>query len=132
MPIKRALRISLVAMLWVCVGLLAFNHSGTLPVVLRWLIGVATALCIMVESGFTPAALALLAGVVGAQAGRGAAMGIYSMLVGVGAIGGSLLAATLGQWLAVDGLIYGTLAMATIALMLLNRLHPEEAVHARR
>jgi hypothetical protein len=37
----------------------------------------------MVESGFTPAALAFLAGVVGAQAGRGAAMGIYSMMLGI-------------------------------------------------
>jgi len=35
-----------------------------------------TALCIMIESGFTPAALSLLAGAIGAQAGRGAAMGI--------------------------------------------------------
>ena len=131
-PVKRALRISLVSMFWVCAGLLMFNHSGTLPAELRWLIGAATAVCIMVESGFTPAALALLAGVVGAQAGRGAAMGIYSMLLGIGAIGGSLLAATLGQWLAVDGLIYGTLAMAAIALVLLTRLHPEEAVHVRR
>jgi MFS family permease len=129
-PVKRALRISLVAMLWVCAGLLMFNHSGALPAAWRWLIGVATALCIMVESGFTPAALALLASAVGGQAGRGAAMGIYSMLLGLGAIGGSLLAATLGQWLKVDGLIYGTLAMAAIALVLLNRLHPEEAVRA--
>ena len=33
--------------------------------------------CVMLESGFTPAALSLLAGAIGAQAGRGAAMGIY-------------------------------------------------------
>ena len=129
-PVKRALRISLVAMLWVCAGLLLFNHSGGWSTGLRWFIGIATAVCIMVESGFTPAALSLLAGVVGAQAGRGAAMGIYSMLLGVGAIGGSLLAAALGQWLAVDGLIYGTLAMAVLALGLLKRLHPAEVVHA--
>ena len=32
----------------------------------------------MVESGFTPAALSLLASAVGAHTGRGAAMGIYS------------------------------------------------------
>lgn len=128
--VKRALRISLIAMLLVCAGLLMFNHSGDWSPGLRWLIGAATALSIMVESGFTPAALSLLAGVVGAQAGRGAAMGIYSMLLGVGAIGGSLLAAALGQWLAVDGLIYGTLAMAVVALVLLNRLHPAEIAHA--
>src|SRR5262249_30235910 len=130
-PLKRVLRISLVAMLCVCAGLLMLNHSGSWSAGLRWVVGMATAVCIMVESGFTAAALALLAGVVGAQAGRGAAMGIYSMLLGLGAIGGSLLAAALGQWLAIDGLIFGTLAIALVALVLLNRLHPEEALHGR-
>jgi MFS-type transporter involved in bile tolerance (Atg22 family) len=76
----------------------------------------------MVESGFTPAALALLAGVIGAQSGRGAAMGIYSVLLSVGAILGSLIAAVLGKRFAVDGLIYGTLAMAVIALLFVQRL----------
>ena len=98
---------------------------------MRWVIGVATALCIMVESGFTPAALSLLARAVGAHAGRGAAMGIYSVLLSVGAIGGSLAAAALGKRLAVDGLIYGTLAMAVVALALLGRLHPEEVLMPR-
>jgi MFS family permease len=130
MPIQRALRIALVAMLAVCVGLFLLNHSSAQSYALRWTLGIATALCVMVESGFTPAALSLLAGAVGAaQAGRGAAMGIYSMLLSVGAIGGSLLAAALGQRFAVDGLIYGTLAMAVVAMALLGRLHPAEIIH---
>jgi len=70
----------------------------------------------MVESGFTPAALSLLAGAIGAQAGRGAAMGIYSVLLSIGAIVGSLLAAAFGQTFAADGLIYSTFAMAIVAL----------------
>jgi hypothetical protein len=80
----------------------------------------------MVESGFTPAALALIAGAIGTQAGRGAAMGIYSVLLSVGAIGGSLMAAVLGNRFAVDGLIYGTLAMAVLALFLVRRLKPKQ------
>jgi MFS family permease len=96
----------------------------------HWVIGGLTALCIMVESGFTPAALALLAGAVGAQAGRGAAMGIYSVLLSLGAIGGSLLAAVLGSRFAVDGLIYGTLAMAVLALSLVRRLEPRRLSQA--
>src|SRR5712692_7843374 len=112
---QRALRIALVAMVGVCFGLFLLNHSGLSPTV-RWAIGTSTALCIMVESGFTPAALSLLAGAIGAQAGHGAAMGIYSVLLSIGAIVGSLLAAVLGQEFAVDGLIYGTFAMAIIAL----------------
>lgn len=127
--LKRVLRISLAAMLCVCAGLLMLNHSGGWATSLQWAVGVATAGCIMVESGFTPAALAMLAGAVGAQAGRGAAMGIYSMLLGFGAFGGSLLAAALGEWLAIDGLILGTLAMALIALVLLRRLALKEALH---
>jgi MFS family permease len=129
MPIQHALRVALVAMLAVCLGLFLLNHASAQSYALRWTIGIATALCVMVESGFTPAALSLLAGSVGAQAGRGAAMGIYSMLLSIGAIGGSLLAAALGQRFAVDGLIYGTLAMAVIAMALLGRLHPAEIIH---
>ena len=128
--VLRVLRINLLAMFAVCAGLLMFNHSGSLSDGWRWAIGVATALCVMVESGFTPAALSLLAGAVGAQAGRGAAMGIYSVLLSLGAIGGSFVAAALGNRFSVDGLIYGTLGMAVIAMLLLGRLHLAEAVHA--
>jgi len=128
--LRRALRITLVAMLFVCVGMLLFNHVALNRAFVHWVIGGLTALCIMVESGFTPAALALLAGAVGAQAGRGAAMGIYSVLLSLGAIGGSLLAALLGNRFAVDGLIYGTLAMAVLALSLVRRLEPRRLSQA--
>jgi MFS family permease len=119
---QRALRIALVAMVGVCLGLFLLNHSGAESPAVRWEIGTLTALCIMVESGFTPAALSLLAGAIGAHAGRGAAMGIYSVLLSIGAIVGSLLAAALGQGFAVDGLIYSTFAMAVIALFFVRRL----------
>jgi MFS family permease len=113
---QHALRTALVAMVAVCLGLLLLNHSGGESPAVRWAIGSSTALCIMIESGFTPAALSLLAGAIGAQAGRGAAMGIYSVLLSIGAIVGSLLAAALGQAFAIDGLIYSTFAMAIVAL----------------
>lgn len=125
MAAERALRIGLTAMLGVCFGLFLLNHSGNQGHTVRWTIGGLTALCVMVESGFTPAALSLLAGAIGAQAGRGAAMGIYSVLLSIGAIAGSLLAATLGQRLAVDGLIYGTLALALLALTLIRWLEKD-------
>jgi len=118
--LKRALLITLVAMLLVCGEFLLLNHLASETA--RWNIAVITAFTIMVESGFTPAALALLAGAVGAQPGRGAAMGIYSVLFSVGAIIGSLIAAALGRRFAVDGLIYGTLVMAVVALLFLPRL----------
>jgi MFS family permease len=126
----RALRINLAAMLAVCAGLLLLNHSGGQSQAVRWLIGIALALCVMVESGFTPAALSLLAGALGAHTGRGGAMGIYSVLLSIGAIVGSLIAAALGNRFAVDGLIYGTLALAVAAMALLGRLQAVGGIHA--
>jgi MFS family permease len=120
---QRALRIGLLAMPFVCAGLFLLNHSASQGGAVRWAIGTMTAMCIMIESGFTPAALSLLASAVGASAGIGAAMGIYSVLLSIGAIAGSLLAAGLGREFAVDGLIYGTSALALIALGLLRRFN---------
>jgi hypothetical protein len=108
---------------FVCAGLFLLNHSASQGGAVRWAIGTMTAMCIMIESGFTPAALSLLASAVGASAGIGAAMGIYSVLLSIGAIAGSLLAAGLGREFAVDGLIYGTSALALIALGLLRRFN---------
>jgi MFS family permease len=80
----------------------------------------------MIESGFTPAALSVLSGSVGSIPGRGAAMGIYSVLLSVGAILGSLLAAALGQRFAVDGLIYGTFTLALISLWSISWLRTNQ------
>ncbi len=120
--LRRALGVSLLAMLAVSVGLLLLNHMGNQPIQLRWILTAVIAVLIMIESGFTPAALSLLAGAVGPGVGRGAAMGIYSFLLGVGALIGSVLAGITGRWLAIDGLIYATLALALVALILLPRL----------
>jgi MFS family permease len=116
-PRKTVLYVSLAAMLAVCAGLFLFNHSQSWLPVSRWAVLSVTAAFVMVESGFTPAALALLADVVGPQAGRGSAMGIYSALLGVGALAGSVLAGLLGTSFAVDGLIFGTMGLALVALV---------------
>ncbi len=129
----RILQIALIAMLFVCAGLYALNHSLDWPSAARRTVLAITALCVMVESGFAPTALALLADVVGAQAGRGAAMGIYSVLLSVGALIGSFIAGLLGQVFAVDGLIYGTVAMALLAIVAvesLKRLVSEKPAHS--
>ncbi len=120
--LPRALRVSLLAMLGVSAGLLLLNHMGDQPLRLRWMLTAVIAALIMVESGFTPAALSLLAGAVGPGVGRGAAMGIYSFLLSLGALGGSVLAGIAGRWLAIDGLTYATLGLALVALALLPRL----------
>ncbi len=118
--LKTAMRITLGAMLPVCAGFYLLNHSAHQPSQVRWTLGVFIALLIMVESGFTPAALAWLAGTLPIQSGRGAAMGLYSVLLSVGAIIGSLLAGVLGQRYAIDGLLYGTVLVAILALIFLH------------
>ena len=127
MALRRALRISLVAMLAVSIELFVLNHAGRLPLDARWALTAVIALLVMIESGFTPAALTLLASAVGPRAGRGAAMGIYSFLLGVGALVGSLLAGFLGKRFAFDGLIAATVVLALVALGFLRRLFPVEA-----
>ena len=119
---QRALRVSLLAMLGVSAGLLLLNHMSDQPLRLRWMLTVVIAALIMVESGFTPAALSRLAGAVGPGVGRGTAMGIYSFLLSLGALAGSVLAGIAGRWLAIDGLTYVTLGLALLALALLPRL----------
>ncbi|MGE3508808.1 MAG: MFS transporter [Vicinamibacterales bacterium] len=122
--LRRALGVSLLAMLAVSVGLLLLNHMGGQSIQLRWSLTAVIAVLIMIESGFTPAALSLLAGAVGPGVGRGAAMGIYSFLLSVGALIGSVVAGMAGRWLAIDGLTYATLVLAVVALALLPRLGP--------
>ena len=118
----RALAVGLAAMPFVCIGLYALNHSVGFGESARWSVGSITATLIMIESGFTPAALSLLAGAIGAHAGRGSAMGIYSVLLSVGTIAGSLMAAWLGKVFSIDGLIDGTFVLALAALMLARRM----------
>jgi predicted MFS family arabinose efflux permease len=120
MKIRRAMTITLGAMLPVCAGLYLLNHSSSESTAVRWVIVVLTALAVMIESGFTPAALAWLAEALPPQSGKGAAMGIYSVLLSLGAIAGSLLAGLLGQRYAIDGLLYGTVMVAVLALVFLH------------
>jgi predicted MFS family arabinose efflux permease len=122
MRIRFAMRLSLSVMLPVCLGLFAINHSAHTAPPIRCSITAATAMLIMVESGFTPAALAWLAQSLGSGVGKGAAMGIYSVLLSLGAIGGSLLAGVLGKMLYIDGLLLGTAVLAVCALLLLHKV----------
>jgi MFS family permease len=121
-----AMKAALCAMIAVCLGLYLMNHSGPGETAGRWALGLFTSVCVMVESGFTPAALSMLAGIVGEQAGRGAAMGIYSVLLSLGAILGSLAAGWLGARLSIDGIILGTVVVGVLAILQLIRMERQE------
>ncbi|GAC1649968.1 MAG: hypothetical protein NVS9B15_09350 [Acidobacteriaceae bacterium] len=118
--VRHAMTITLGAILPVCIGFYIFNHLPAPAMHTRWLVAAFIAIGIMVESGFTPAALAWLAGTLPPTAGRGAAMGIYSVLLSLGAILGSLLAGFLGERYSVDGLLYGTVLVAVAAMIFLH------------
>jgi MFS family permease len=121
---QRAMHRALMGMLGACVGIGLLNYSAGYSAGTRWVIGTITATLIMIESGFTPAALVWLTGALGPHTGRGAAMGAYSVMLGIGAISGSLLAAGLAPRFAVDGLLAATVALAVVALWFLRRLTP--------
>lgn len=126
LPVRSAMRISLTAMPFVCVGLYTINHSAGWPAGVRIALLVMTSLIVMIESGFTPAALAWLAKSLIGSDGKGVAMGIYSVLLGIGAIVGSLLAGWLGNALRVDGVLLGTIILAAISLFLLHWVTDDE------
>jgi len=127
--IHRAMLISLATMLPVCLGFYLVNHGGGASSGYRWAIGIGTALLILVETGFTPAALSWLAGSLHGGLGKGSAMGIYSVLLSVGAIVGSLMAGWLGHLFRFDGLLLGTVALALAGLLLMARIPKDAPLH---
>jgi MFS family permease len=112
----KALRISLVAMFFVCLWLFLLNRpfiwSGRLHMLVLPLAG----LSVIVGSGFTPAALSYLADVVAKKEGRGSAMGLYTFLFGLGNLLGAALGGLLAHRYAFNGLVLGTVMLAAVAL----------------
>ncbi len=128
--VHRAMIVSLATMLPVCLGFYLVNHAGGASSDYRWAVGIVTALLILVETGFTPAALSWLAGSLHGGLGKGSAMGIYSVLLSVGAIVGSLMAGWLGKLFRFDGLLLGTVVLAVAGLLLMTRIPEDAPVHA--
>lgn len=113
----RALRISLTALLGVCVGVALLNAPIIWPIAaqIAWILLIAVA--VTVGSGFTPAALAYLADLTGDRSGRGAALGIYTGLFSLGNALGAGVGGALGLALALNGIVLGTFVLLLIALV---------------
>ena len=126
-PRMIALRINLIAMFLVCVCLYLLNTSATWTAGARIGLLVITSLTIMIESGFTPAALILLADIAGKKDGRGAAMGIYTLLLGLGNALGAALGGLFARDMAFNGLIFGTLGLASVAFFSLIWIPQEQS-----
>jgi MFS family permease len=82
---------------------------------------------LFVLAGATPAAVGLLADVSEQFPGdRGAIMGLYSVFLGVGQIGGALLGGVAAELRGMDGLMIGTGVILALALVPLQQLRKTE------
>lgn len=116
-PRRRTLSLSLVAMFGIAVSLTLANHGAG-----AWAIALA-ALLVLVESGFTPAALAHLADLTRRHdTSRGAALGLYSFLLAAGQLLGNLLGAPIGARWRMDGILAMTAFLAITALVCVRRM----------
>ena len=111
----------------VAAGLL--NHSQGAPVPLQLAGAVVLVAGVFVLAGATPAALGLLADISEAfPADRGAIMGLYSVFLALGQIGGSLLGGAAAEVRGIDGLLLATLLLLAVAVVPLARLRAFEHV----
>jgi MFS family permease len=108
------------------------NHAGSLnnPSIPLYL-GVAM-LGLVVVSGFTPAALTYLADLTEeSPVNRGAIMGLYTVLFGLGQFVGEFLGGPFGDWRGVDGLLFLTFLLSLIAIGTVGWLRHSEGNQSR-
>jgi predicted MFS family arabinose efflux permease len=116
----------------VCLAVYAMNHTprgltAPLPWVALFLLGVG------LLSGFTPAALAYLADISEETVRqRGAVMGLYSVVLGLGQMVGGTLGAPFAAAGGIDGLILLTAILGTCALVTVVALRRFDAQEASR
>ncbi|MGB1251599.1 MAG: MFS transporter, partial [Candidatus Promineifilaceae bacterium] len=111
------MQVGFMAMFLTTVMFYLLNISGGWPVWVRIAIVIPYIVGVIIQGGFTPAALSYLADVAGDSAGRGSAMGIYSLLLSLGSVIGALMSGWLAYRYAFNGLLFGTLLLATIGLL---------------
>ncbi len=110
-PRRRTLGVALAGMLGVVATLAWVNHGAP-----RVALALAAAF-ILVESGFTPAAFAHLADLTERMnASRGAALGLYSLLLGLGQLIGNVAGAPFAARWQMDGVLMFTALAALTAL----------------
>jgi MFS family permease len=118
-----------------CLVLYAINYqpSANSPLVLP--LAILLVITIMIQSGFTPAALAHLADITEEYANdRGAIMGLYSVFLGLGQFLGASLGGFFVDWGAANGMILfnGLLGLfAAILLLRLRKMENQQAIPAR-
>jgi len=108
-------------------GAVAINHSGGEPELLRVVFLAPMLVGLFALAGATPAAIGLLADVTEAYPeDRGAIMGLYSVFLGVGQIGGSLIGGVAADLLGLDGILFASVLLLVIAVVPLVALRRHE------
>jgi MFS family permease len=110
-----------------CLFLYLLNHQRSLssPMVLP--LALLLVVSIMIQSGFTPAALAHLADITeGHAADRGAIMGLYSVFLGLGQFLGTSFGGPFVDWRGMDGMVLATLLLGGLAAVMLIALQVTE------
>ena len=111
-----------------CLALWALNHQPALDAPLVLPLSVVLVISILIQSGFTPAALAYLADIAeGHPENRGAIMGLYSVFLGLGQFLGSSLGGPFVDWRGADGMVVATTLLGLISGVLLFRLRPSDS-----
>jgi predicted MFS family arabinose efflux permease len=109
---------TLTGLFGVCAALFAINWLGHVGGALLTSLVAFFLIAVAVFSGFTPAALAYLADISEEMPDqRGAVMGLYSVMLGLGQLGGSALGSPFAELWGVDGLILLTAILGTGSLL---------------
>ena len=110
-----------------CLVLYGINHQAGMNAPLFVPLSVLLVITIMIQSGFTPAALAHLADITESYANdRGAIMGLYSVFLGLGQFLGASLGGVFVDWGGADGMILFNALLGLFAAFLLLRLRAME------
>jgi len=110
-----------------CMLIFLLNHQPALNT--PWVppLAILLLVSIMVQSGFTPAALAHLADITeNHTSDRGAIMGLYSVFLGLGQFLGASLGGLFVDWRGADGMALATGLLGVFAAILILRLRFNE------
>jgi predicted MFS family arabinose efflux permease len=111
-----------------CVFLFALNHQPALDAPLVLPLALLLVVSIVIQSGFTPAALAHLADITEDHAqDRGAIMGMYSVFLGIGQFLGATIGGPFVDWRGADGIVVVTALLGIVSTATLLRLHLTQA-----
>ncbi len=107
-----------------CILLFLINHQPALNAPLVTPLAILLFISIMIQAGFTPAALSYLADVTeNYSKDRGAIMGLYSVFLGIGQFIGASIGGPFADLAGADGIILVIALLGVFAAVMLLRLH---------